>query len=150
MALLKFHFASGDLVMLCAVVCWAFYTSLLKRHRPPIPSLSLLTLQVLLGSLSILPFYLWERAHTGDFTLGWTSAGALAYVAIFPSAVAYYSWEKGVAGLGVQLAGQFVNLTPIFAAILAVILLGEQFHAYHALGLILLVGGLWLSNRHRA
>ena len=110
----------------------------------------LLTLQVAIGALSILPFYLWERAHTGDFILSWQSAGALAYVAVFPSVLAYYCWEKGVAKLGVQLAGQFVNLTPIFGAILAVLLLGEHFHWHHAAGMALLVGGLWLSNRYRA
>ena len=132
-----------------AVACWAVYTSLLKRHRPPIPSLPLLTVQVAIGALSILPFYLWERTHTGDFALSWQSAGALAYVAVLPSVLAYYCWEKGVAKLGVQLAGQFVNLTPIFAAILAVLLLGEHFHWYHAGGMALLVGGLWLSNRYR-
>lgn len=149
-ALLRLHFASGDLIMLLAVVTWAFYTSLLKRHRPAIPSMPFLTIQVFLGALAILPFYLLERAHTGDFSLTRQTVPALAYVAVFPSAVAYYCYEKGVAKIGVQVAGQFVNLTPIFAAMLAVALLGESFHGYHALGLALLIAGVWLSNRYRA
>jgi len=91
-----------------------------------------------------------ERLHTGDFTLTLNAVLALGYVAVLPSALAYYCWERGVAKLGAQLAGQFVNLTPIFAAILAVVLLGESFHVYHALGLALLIAGLWLNNRYRA
>jgi drug/metabolite transporter (DMT)-like permease len=149
-ALLRLRFAVGDLVMLLAVLSWAVYTSLLKRHRPSIDSIPLLTVQVFLGALAILPFYLAERAHTGDFALTPANLGALAYVGLLPSVLAYYCWEKGVATAGAQLAGQFTTLTPVFAAILAVLLLGETFGVYHAVGLALLVGGLWLSNRYRA
>jgi drug/metabolite transporter (DMT)-like permease len=148
--LTQLHFDRGDLIMLLAVASWAFYTALLKRYRPMIPSMPLLTVQVFLGTLSILPFYLMERAQTGDFALTPDALLALAYVAVFPSVLAYYCWEKGVAGLGAQLAGLFSTLTPVFAAALAVPLLGEQFHLYHAIGLSLLVGGFWLSNRYRA
>lgn len=145
-AVSQLQFARGDLIMLLAVITWAFYTSILKRHRPPLPSLPLLTIQVFFGALAILPFYLIERAQTGGFAANNQVCAAFGYVAIFPSALAYYSWEKGVARLGAQVAGLFVNLTPIFASILAVLLLGEQFHLYHALGLALLAGGLWLTS----
>ena len=41
----------------------------------------------------------------------------------------------------------FVNLVPIFAAILAVALIGEPFAAFHAVALALVLGGIWLAQR---
>ncbi len=43
-------------------------------------------------------------------------------------------------------AGLFVNLVPIFGALLAVLILGEPFAAYHAVGLTLVLGGIWLAE----
>ena len=40
----------------------------------------------------------------------------------------------------------FVNLTPVFAACLAVLLLNESFQLYHSVALLLVLGGLWLSK----
>jgi drug/metabolite transporter (DMT)-like permease len=44
----------------------------------------------------------------------------------------------------------FVNLVPVFAAILAVALLGEPFAAFHAVALVLVIGGIWLAQRGAA
>jgi drug/metabolite transporter (DMT)-like permease len=41
----------------------------------------------------------------------------------------------------------FVNLVPVFTAILAVALIGEPFAAYHAMALALVIGGIWLAQR---
>jgi drug/metabolite transporter (DMT)-like permease len=54
---------------------------------------------------------------------------------------------RGVELIGPARAGLFVNLVPIFGALLAVVLLGEPFALYHALGLVLVLGGIWLSER---
>jgi drug/metabolite transporter (DMT)-like permease len=41
----------------------------------------------------------------------------------------------------------FVNLVPVFTAILAVALIDEPFAAYHAVALALVIGGIWLAQR---
>jgi drug/metabolite transporter (DMT)-like permease len=51
--------------------------------------------------------------------------------------------------IGPARAGLFVNLVPVFGALLAVLLLGEPFAPYHALGLALVLGGIWLAERRR-
>ena len=48
--------------------------------------------------------------------------------------------------IGAARAGAFFNLIPVFAAIIAVSLLGEVFHWYHAVALILVLGGIGLSE----
>jgi drug/metabolite transporter (DMT)-like permease len=52
--------------------------------------------------------------------------------------------------IGASRAGVFVNLVPVFASIMAVIFLQEVFQMYHALALILVLGGIWLSEIGKA
>jgi drug/metabolite transporter (DMT)-like permease len=56
---------------------------------------------------------------------------------------------RGVELIGPARAGLFVNLVPVFGSLLAVVLLGEPFAPYHALGLALVLGGIWLAERKR-
>ena len=77
---------------------------------------------------------------------GWVLA-ALAFVAIGPSILAYRCWGLGVALGGPALAAFFANLTPLFAALLSALLLGETPRAYHAAAFVLIVAGIAVSAR---
>jgi drug/metabolite transporter (DMT)-like permease len=68
-------------------------------------------------------------------------------MAIFPSIVAYYCWDRGVARVGAVLPVYFANLTPVFAAVLSTLVLGEAPRPYHAVGLVLIVAGIHLASR---
>jgi drug/metabolite transporter (DMT)-like permease len=74
----------------------------------------------------------------------------VVYVALGPALLAYICWQRAVALTGSQLPMFFLNLTPVFAAILAVLLLGEFPKSYHYIGLVLIVLGIILSNRDEA
>ena len=54
---------------------------------------------------------------------------------------------RGVELSGAGRAGVFVNLVPTFGAIMAVVILGEPFAAYHVVALILVVGGIAIAQR---
>jgi hypothetical protein len=60
----------------------------------------------------------------------------IIYVAVFPSLVAYYCWDRGVARVGAVVPVHFANLTPLFAALLSTLLLGEAPQGYHLVGLV--------------
>ena len=72
------------------------------------------------------------------------------YVGLFPSFVSQVLFMRGVELIGPGRAGLFVNLVPIFGALLAVLILSEPFAAYHAVGLTLVLGGIWLAERKQA
>ena len=104
----------------------------------------------------VVPGLLWSAAFAGvEWTVvpnlhiewGWPFFAALLYVAVGPSVLAYYCWGTGVAKAGPQVAGFFVNLTPLFAAILSAAVLGELPKAYHAVAFALIVGGIVVSSR---
>lgn len=147
--LLALQLQPGDGWMMVAVLSWATYSVLLRRHPTGIEPLALLTLLVLLGTPMILPLYLWELAQGQVWLPSPRGLAVIAYVAVFPSVLAYYFWNQGVARLGANTAGMYANLLPILTAILAVVLLGETFRWFHAAGLVLIFLGIWMATARR-
>ena len=138
----------GDVWTLIACVFYAGYTLALRR-RPAVSGLVFFTALAVVAFLSSLPLLTFEIA-TGTVlwpTLkGWV---VLLYVGLLPSLLAQIFFIRGVELIGPARAGLFVNLVPVFGALLAVVLLGEPFAFYHALGLALVLGGIWLAERKR-
>jgi drug/metabolite transporter (DMT)-like permease len=136
----------GDAVMLVAVALYAGYTIGL-RYKPDVHWMSLL-FGLGISALSVAtPFYIWEGMREG-FSMppmeGWM---IIAYVAIFPSILAQLFFIRGVELLGPNRAGIFVNLVPVFGAILAVSIAGESFQDYHFAGMAMVLGGIALAER---
>ncbi len=144
--LLGMSFASGDILMLGAVILYALYSALL-RQRPAIHPLSFLIYTFGLGILFLLPLYVWELSGSKTFTLTGGVVLSILYVALFPSIVAYFCWNRGVEVIGANRAGLFINLIPVFASVLAILFLGETLQGFHIIGMALIFGGMILFNR---
>lgn len=134
----------GELLMLIAVLCWAAYTSLL-RLRPPCHPLSFLAVTFLVGVVVMVPMAAWEWIDGERIVWSLPVMGAILYVAVLPSLVAYVLYNAAVRDLGPATAGQGILLMPLFGALLAAALLGEQLHGFHAVGMTLILGGILLS-----
>lgn len=139
----------GDAWILAAVLLNAMYSPLLRR-RPAVHPLSFLVAAMGIGSLMMLPFYLWEAGQGAALRGAWTSYAAIAYTAVLPSFVAYLFFNRGVELIGAARAGQSVHLMPLIGTVLAVVFLGERFHLYHAAGILLIGAGIVLASRARA
>jgi len=141
---LTFNF--GDLLMIVACVFYASYTVGLRK-LPPLSSMSLFTMMAFWAFVFSLPLTAAEIVH-GSFQApslrGW---GVIALVTLFPSFLAQIFFIQGVTIIGPGRAGIFVNLVPVFAALMAVFILGEPFEIFHAIALSMVLGGIWLSER---
>jgi drug/metabolite transporter (DMT)-like permease len=150
------HFVQGDLLVLLAAIGWAFYSWLLAKppasmrgdQRPPWDWAAMLLVQVLFGLLAASVFAGGEQA-AGVPPIRWSAGvvAALLYVSLGASIVAYRCWGLGVAQGGPALAAFFGNLTPLFAALLSTVMLGEAPQAYHAAAFALIVGGIAVSAK---
>jgi drug/metabolite transporter (DMT)-like permease len=157
--LASFAFTPGDLIMLVANLTWTLYTWLLRVRRPQLSFRPFLALQMVAGTAVITPFFALEAAGAlgagaagapgAAPSIAWSAAtiAAFAYVALLPSIAAYWCWDRGVARVGAVLPVYFANLTPVFAGVLATLLLGEAPHVFHGIGLVLIVGGIHLASR---
>ncbi|MEZ5740523.1 MAG: DMT family transporter [Burkholderiaceae bacterium] len=139
----------GDALMLLACVLYAGYTLGLQK-RPPVPGAVFFTVMAQFAALAALPLWLGELASGASY---WPTAQGWAvsvFIAIFPSCISQLLFMRGVDLIGPARAGAFVNLVPIFASLLAVLVLGELFAPYHAIGLALVIAGIWLAQRKPA
>ena len=143
--LVQLDFVRGDLLMLLAVIFYAFYSVFLRR-APKIHPFSFLFCTFSIGALILLPLYLWEQQTGGTLQLTTPVISSFLYLGIFPSILAYLFWNHGVRELGANRAGLYINLIPLFAALLAIVLLDERFQGFHLVGSIMICSGLVLFN----
>ncbi len=144
--LLALAFNGGDVMMVIATVLYAGYTIGL-RQRPPVSGLSMLAAMALAAFVTSVPLMIWEIVSGGFVRPTPGGLLALAYVALGPAFVAQLFFMRGVELIGPGRAGVFVNLVPVFGAIMAVALLGEPFAAYHVVALALVIGGIAIAQR---
>ena len=150
--LAQLRLVPGDLYVLLASVAWAFYSWLLAHPTPESANIRSDWAQFLLGQVV---FGLgWSALFTaGEWALtpahidwSWPLAAALAFIALGPAVIAYGAWGAGVSRAGPAVAGFFINLTPLFTALLSALFLGEPPRLYHALAFVLIVTGILLSS----
>ncbi len=149
--MITLEFNPGDLLVLLAALVWTVYSVLLKKWKSPdIPAIPFLTVQILVGIVVCLPFYLWEVANQSE-PLVWhkETLMILAYVAIGPSMLAFYSWGRGVALGGANLAGMFIPLISVFTTLMAVLFLGEAFKLHHFIGISMALLGVAIASTHQ-
>ncbi len=136
----------GDALLLLAAAFYAGYTVGL-RFRPELSPITFFMVVSIAAMLTSAPFALLEIAM-GDFlapTLtGWT---VILLAALLASILSQITYIIGVSIIGPGRAGVFVNLVPIFAAIFAVTYLGEPFEMFHAIALVCVLTGIWISER---
>lgn len=138
-------FNRGDLLVFVAVIGYAVY-SVMLRKRPRVHALSLIFTTFWLGSLMILPVYLWEALYVKPLQLTLQTSLAIGYVALFPSILSYLCYNRGVELIGANRAGLFIHLMPVFGSIMAILFLGERFLWFHAVGIGLIAVGILLAT----
>ncbi|MDF2618115.1 MAG: protein of unknown function transrane [Xanthobacteraceae bacterium] len=149
--LANIEFNQGDLWMIAAMLVYGIYSSLLAR-RPKLSQLGFLGFTLTLGMLLLTPIFIAERAVSPPVTFDARALGAIAYVAVFPSVLAYLFFNRGVQLVGPNRAAPFFHLMPMFGSVLAILFLGERPHLYHAGGYALVLSGviiatLWAPKR---
>jgi drug/metabolite transporter (DMT)-like permease len=151
--LMRVRLVAGDLYILAAAAVWAYYSWMLaETDKDPKEIKSnwahFLMAQVVFGlvwsGLFAAGEWAWTDAH---MVWGWPLIGALLFVAVGPAVIAYRCWGAGIGRAGPTVAGFFGNLTPLFAALLSTVLLGDTPKMYHAIAFVLIVGGIVVSTR---
>ena len=134
----------GDLYVLVAVVLWGLY-SVMSRWATRSYSVFSVTA---ISTWMALPLFL------GASTVGWLPEPtrwswpvllAVTYIGIFPSGVAFLSWNEGVRRVGPNRAMVFYNMLPVYGSVLGVILLGESLGAHHFWGGGMILGGSFIA-----
>jgi len=151
--LLNVRLVPGDFYVLLASAAWAYYSWMLGHPTTEPKAIRTNWSAFLMGQVAF--GLLWSALFAGaEWGLGWGRlnmswplAGMLLFIAIGPALLAYRAWGAGVARTGPSVAGFFINLIPLFTAVLSGLFLGEVPHVYHALAFVLIAGGIVVSSR---
>lgn len=134
---------SGDLLMVLAVFFYAFYGVFLKKWQLKVPLLISLYIQIAFALLYHLPFI----ALFGLQSIDMNNVGSVLYAGIFPSLIAPFVWMMAVQYLGPNRTSIFMNLMPVFTAIIAFFWLNEAWTIYHSIGGLIILLGIVLAQK---
>ena len=145
-ALIDLSFNRGDLIMLVAALTWAIYTILLNRMRGALSPLATLTIVSVLAvpPLGVIGGYELVSSPMGAITP--TVVVGLVYISVLASVAAFMAWSVGIKGIGAARGSIFLNLIPVFTAVIAVLTLGERIGLVQLIGGSLVIGGVTLAS----
>ncbi len=147
-SLMQLEFNFGDALMIAACIVYAAYTVAL-RWKPAMHWQSFIAAPAFGALISAIPLLFWEigsgTAIFPDMT-GWI---IVLYAAIFPSLMSQVLYVRGVEMIGANRAGLFINAIPVFGTLLSVMLIGETFHTFHLIALLLVLGGIAIAEKGR-
>jgi len=146
-SLLRLDLHAGDAWILLAMPVWGVYSVLLKRRPPEVGGVVFLFVISLIGVLLLAPFVALEALRAPPRWPGGAAAAAVLYTSLAASVGAFICWNRGVAVVGANSAGFTLHLLPAFGTLLAIILLGESFHAFHAAGIATILLGVVVATR---
>lgn len=142
----NFAFNGGDLIIVLNMALWAVYSACL-RLKPAMAMSSFLFAVAVSSVVVTLPFAALEFEQGELLAFDVMTVGAAIYAAVISSILAYICWGRGIDTLGVARAGSFLHLVPLFGALLATTLLGEQLGLHHLVGFGLILAGVTLAVR---
>lgn len=143
--LLSHGLGQGEVMMLAASASYALYGVLTKRWAIPLPNWQSLWMQIFFGVLLLTPNFLMAP----DVSLSTRNIPLILFAAIPASVIAPFLWVQGVMRMGASKASIFMNLAPIFTAIIAVTFLHESLHSYHFIGGSITLAGVVLAQNLR-
>ncbi len=144
--LAQLRFGKGDVLILLSAFCFAIYNTLVRKKPAGISPINFLFVIFVTGTLILLPFYLYESAHSAAVPWNKNIVVIILYLGIGNSVISFLSWNAAIARLGASGTALFGNLIPIFSTIEAIIFLGEKFLTIHLISGVLVIGGLIIAN----
>ncbi len=140
----------GDLLMVASVVCWSFYTHLMRPYAVRIDGIQIATWTLVGGTIPVLAI-----AAPAIMRANWPAVAPLTWAAILYSGIAsmgiaYLFWYRGVRVIGSTRTAMYTNLQPIVALAASWPLLGEQPTLVQGIGAGAVLGGLLLTRQQSA
>lgn len=146
-ALAAVQFVPGDGWILAATLSWTAYSLLLKKWPSPLGPSARLAVISFAGVLVLLPFVIWEALHNPLPVLTARGLGLALAAAVLPGYGAYLAYSVMQRELGAARVSVVLYLGPIYAAVMAWLVLGEPLQAHHAWGMALVLPGIYLVQR---
>ncbi|PZR28598.1 MAG: EamA/RhaT family transporter [Citrobacter freundii] len=144
--LLKLRFSEGDAWVLLAALSFAIYNIFVRKRPAAISPLNMLFSSFLLGTLLLIPFFIWETSVNAPIVWDRQMMGVIFYLGLGASIISFLIWNKAIRLLGAGRTALFGNLIPVFSSLEAVFMLNEEFSAVHVISMVVVLAGLVVAN----
>ena len=141
-----FHFTAGDGWILLAALSFAIYTIFVRRKPAAIQPILFLFTVFAIGTLVLLPFYVWEMTQAPPVQWNLSLVGIILYLGAGASVMAFLFWNMAIGKLGAARTALFGNLIPVFSTLEAVWILNEEFLMVHVVSGVLEIAGVVIAN----
>lgn len=137
----------GVIFLFSAVIVAVAYSISLRKLTLLYKPLNITFVQNVIGMIYFIPmFFVMERVTPSDIMSIGNYIVPLLSLGVFASSVAYTLWAYAFSKLGAAKANIYSNLIPVFTAIFSCIIIGENISIQKILGILLVIGGLILSQ----
>ncbi|HEX8332364.1 MAG TPA: DMT family transporter [Segetibacter sp.] len=136
----------GDIIILINALSYAFYLVLVRPLMEAYSPIHVLRWVFTIGTFMILPFGYNQfiAADYSSFTADvWL---ALSFAVVGATFLAYLFTIYGIQHIGASITGTYIYSQPVFATIIAIIFLGEEFNWEKGVAALLIFGGVYLVN----
>ena len=133
-----------------AVFAAIAYSIVLKNLVSRYNTLSIIAYQNIIGIVFFLP--VWLVVDFNDFItrpFHPEAFRAIILLAVFSSTLAFVFFTKSIRSIGVNRSNSFINLIPVFVAILSFFILKEELSGQKIIGIMVVVAGLFLAQIKR-
>ncbi|MFL6230241.1 MAG: DMT family transporter [Pyrinomonadaceae bacterium] len=137
----------GDLLVFASAFCWALYTLGVRKLGGNVSPLRITALTMLTGTPGLLLAGIRQLIATNWRAVGWMGWAGLAFSSVLSLVVAYAIWNTSVRAVGSSRTAIYACATPLVAALVSWLLLGEHFVALQAVGAAFVIGGVLLTRR---
>ena len=145
----------GDILAFGACLCWAVYSLLMKKALEEYSTLFITRKVFFYGIITIIPYYIVrpEEASIFNFSIfqsfNFTILLNLLFLAVVASLLCFLTWNWVISKLGAVVATNWVYFNPITTILFAWWLLREQITIWFLLGTILILAGMYLSDKKK-
>lgn len=138
----------GDFLSLAAALGWAVYSLILRRISAGYDVWFITRKTFFYGLLTSLPFLFFEKwpADFGAVMVRGEVIGNLLFLGLGASTFAYLMWAQSVRVLGALKANNYMYFQSIVTLVVSYFVLGESITFIGVLGIVLIVGGLWVGD----
>ena len=146
-----FHLRSGtlagDLITLIGSTGFALYTVYGKKVAGKYDSISVNAFNALAGAILLTPLAVWRGLRLDWAGVGWAGWAGIAYMAAFSSVTAYIIFYWALRYMAASRLATITYAEPVVVVLLAILLLGEKLTVSLLVGGLLVLGGVYLSER---
>ncbi len=138
---------TGDMFIVLNAMAYTIYFILVKPLMEEYPPLHVVRWVFTFGFVMILPFGWIQYNEIQWLQFEWTHLASLSMIVCCGTFLAYSFNVFGIKHLGAGITGSYIYTQPVFAAIIAILFLHEQFTWEKLLAGIMIFGGVFLVSQ---